>query len=503
MNEFKLNKILCKMITDCTSITTFSGGSTNHQRTENNEIGERKLPPIDTISVAIANDASALEENLENVANNEEESANKSLGKIVGFTILIVALSVFSVIPWTTVPRTNSIIHQSYWLEPLLPVIWIWILDAANDILNLSIWTNEKSIVSLNVFSRIFSMYALIGVPVYILMYVIWCLILGHNHPLPQLGLIRFPIWIVGMLGLWFILPSNLIEKEDFRRKLRMYSAYFLWIFVIAFQNELLSYTFFNIPTDFQLVVPFMVAACREFDKRGRSYLVKKMMGTEDEPAIALVNITISSAYSFFNAVRLTGATSSTVFCAATIDVFLHSRITYKLIKENNKVEEENPEQANRIKKNKAAKLILAELVEGFTPMIYGFVMVLAFFGPNADLFSDIGNNFWGTPIDDIGKLFYTMFILFSFDTLSAAVNSIILWKVVKVNMLREFSRVVSKYWLFMVLRLSLNTTSYFASKDVNLGLDSSGQYEWITPEGRLSLIYNMTHLVDEENTNF
>ena len=59
------------MTTDCTSVTIFSGGSTNYQRTESNEIGERKLPPIDTISVAIANDVSAHEENLRIVPNNE------------------------------------------------------------------------------------------------------------------------------------------------------------------------------------------------------------------------------------------------------------------------------------------------------------------------------------------------------------------------------------------------------------------------------------------------
>ena len=186
-------------------------------------------------------------------------------------------------------------------------------------------------------------------------------------------------------------------------------------------------------------------------------------------------------------------------WCTVSIDLFLHSRITYKLIKEHNNVEEENSGQRKAIRSIKTAKLILAELMEGFTPIIYAICMALAFYGPNATLFTDIGNSFWGTPIEDIGPIFYTMFILFSFDTLSAVVNSIILWKVIKVNMLEEFVRLISKYWHFMMVKLSFNIAHYIASKDVNYGMDSSGKFEWITPEGRLSLIYNSSLLSDEE----
>ena len=45
--------------------------------------------------------------------------------------------------------------------------------------------------------------------------------------------------------------------------------------------------------------------------------------------------------------------------------------------------------------------------------------------------------------------------------------------------------------------------TNYFVSIDVNFGADSSGKFEWITPEGRLNLIYNSTHFTAEEITNF
>ena len=420
------------------------------------------------------------------------------MSKIAAFAILIILVSILFVIPWTTIPRTNSIIYQAYWLELLLPAASISILDAGYDLLDLTIWTKEKSLISLKVFSKMFLTYGSISIVAYVLSYVIWCLILGYNHPLPYVSLLGLPVWIICVFLLWFILPSNLIEKEGFKKQLRMYTAYVFWVLVTMMTSNLLDYLFINIPSDFQFLMPFMVAASRELDKRVRSNLVYKMMEKQDEAATALIGITISANYSFFIAVRLTGATLATVFCTVSIDLFLHSRITYNLIKEHNNVED-NTGQGSAIRSFKVAKLILAELMEGFTPMIYAICIAMAFYGPNATLFQDIGNTFWGTPIRDIGPLFYTMFILFSFDTVSALVNSIVLWKVIRVNMLQEFSRFISKYWFFMMTKLSFSMAHYFASKDVNGGMDSSGKLEWITPEGRLSLIYNSTLLNEEE----
>ena len=241
--------------------------------------------------------------------------------------------------------------------------------------------------------------------------------------------------------------------------------------------------------------MPFMVATCRELDKVVRSKLVKKMVGQLDEPSSALIAINISAAYSSFMVIRLTGATFATVCCAVTIDFFLHSRSTYKLIKEHNKVDEENSENENMVDCIKTTNLILAELIEGFTPMIYGICIACAYYGPNQGLFTSIGNSYWGEPIKDIALLYKTMLFLFGIDTLAATVNAIILWKVMNINMLQEFYGVLSKYWFFIFIKLSFANAGYFAINDINFGLDSSGKFEWITPAGRLNLICNSTNL--------
>ena len=229
-----------------------------------------------------------------------------------------------------------------------------------------------------------------------------------------------------------------------------MYTGYFFFTLALVVQDTILSYIFTNLPANIQFIVVFVVAACREFDKRMRTKIVTKMLGELDEPAKALLAITVSSKYSFFFAIRLTGATLATVCCVVLMDLFLHSHVTYKLIKGHSKIKVQGSNNGNTTISVVRTKLILTELVEGLTPMTYAISMAMAYFGPNAKLFTNIGSSFWGEPIDDISDVFRTMFILFSVDTLFATINAICIWKIIKVNMLQEFGGVIKKYWLLL-----------------------------------------------------
>ena len=104
-------------------------------------------------------------------------------------------------------------------------------------------------------------------------------------------------LWMSFQIGLWILLPSQLLKKEEFRRKLRVFMVYRLWLFLMIFQNEVLSYLFLNPPAGLQFLVPFIMVACREFDLKIRSKLVNKMAGESDESATALLDITVHVLY--------------------------------------------------------------------------------------------------------------------------------------------------------------------------------------------------------------
>ena len=223
----------------------------------------------------------------------------------------------------------------------------------------------------------------------------------------------------------------------DFRRKLRIYMIYFVLRIVLVFQNEVLSFLFVNPPAGLQILVPFMIVACREFDLRIRKKLVNKMTEEPDEPSTALVEIAVNAFYGTFIAIKLADAETATVWCMVTIEFFLHMKSAYLIISEKNRVVVKNVVTEETSRSLHLVHLVTAEILEAFIPIIHGICIALAYYGPNANLFANIGSSYWGEAIDDIGSVFISMMILFTCDIFIAIATSYWLWKKLNVNMLQ------------------------------------------------------------------
>ena len=274
---------------------------------------------------------------------------------------------------------------------------------------------------------------------------------------------------------------------------------YILWEAITIFQNEILSYLFGNLPSHFQFFVAFLVSGCRELDKRVRTKLVSKMMMERDETATALIAITVNSCYALFTAVRLVNAEIATVFCFVAIDLFRHFKITYGIINEYRKIDDVEKKRGQIAIGTKITALLLAEIIEGITPVVYAICIAMTYYGPNAYIFSNVRNNYWSQEIEDIMPTFLTMFFLFAFDLLNAVINLICLWKLTKLNVLQAFCRVIGQYWFFIAAIQTLYIINWLTYKDVNLGADETGRNLWIIDEGRISLINNSKDLTFEE----
>ena len=429
----------------------------------------------------------------------------------IGFSsLMIVAFCLLFALPWTTIPRTNSMLYQSYWMEVILPIASVHFLCAASEILNLSIWTEERTLMSFRVFFTLMFMYLVPYTSFYILSHTIWSVILQFHHPMPLSGAIVFPTLMTYTIGLWFLLPSNFLSDQKFRQKLKIYMFHPILTIISFIQGQVLLYLFNHLPPGFQFAVSFILAGVRELDKRLCSKLVinmldepKESLDEQNESASALILISVSSRYSLFIAIRMVQAESATICCTMIIDMLLHLKLTYRIIKDFRTFNSErNNENDTNHKNMNINKLVIAELIEGFTPIIYGACIALAYYGPNSYIISNIGNSYWSEKIDNLGPLFLTMSILFAIDLFSVAINSIWLWKVLNVNILLEFRRVLGKYWFFMAIKLAFNMATYFASNDINLGMDRTWCFEWISEEGWKNLVKNSTDITDEDKSD-
>ena len=446
----------------------------------------------------------------EEIEGNSQEEEEKSDSKftltnifealgISGFRII--GFSLIFTVPWTLIPRTDSIIYQSHWMEILLPFSSFIFLGAGSQFLNLTTWTQEKTLMTIQNYLKIYSINLIPFAFLYIALNVVWSVYFENNHPLPFSAILALlPTIMIIAIGLWFILPPQLLTRPDFRQKLKMYTFYWLWTLIPIIIKEILSSLFINPPGGLQFLVPFLVVGCRELDKRVRTNLVKKMMRGQDEAATALLTIVIGTNYSFYIAIRLVGAEFATICSTVAIDFALHLRMTIKIIKEFKRVNNET--LANTGNNTKITSLIIAELIEGFTPAIYAINILMAYYGPNARLFSNIGNTYWSTEIEDLGPLFVTMSILFGVDLLSVMINSFFIWNTVKVNMISEFFRVLKNYWYMLALSLSNDMIAYFATIDINMGNDATGSFQWTSNEGWIKLVNTSTVLTYEEKVD-
>ena len=108
--------------------------------------------------------------------------------------------------------------------------------------------------------------------------------------------------------------------------------------------------------------------------------------------------------------------------------------------------------------------LIIVELIEGFTPIIYMICITMAYYGPNAHLFSNIGSSYWGEIIEDLWPLFATMAFLFAVDTLSILFNSLCISRATNKNILSDFLRISdNKVWLLYVNQFCIHYEYVFS----------------------------------------
>ena len=413
--------------------------------------------------------------------------------------VSILAFCAVFLIPFSSLPRINSIIYQEYWIEFNLPVAIFMILMTGNDLLNLIIFTKEKSLRSFRVFFRLYILYIMAWIVPYILGHWLWCTYLGYNHPIPYLGFNFIISQFVFMVGIWFVLPSDLLAKPEFRTQLQIYTLYFLWSLIIMIQNEVLAFLFKNLPGEWQWIMAFLIPGLRELDKWVRTKMVDKMAGNHDEPARVLLGVAISLFYALFVAVRFVGAEKATAYSIIAVDFVLHLRMTHQTIKLHNTVTSPENESHALEKQKSITKLVLAELTEGIVPLAYAITFAMAYYGPNATILGNVKNHYWGyEKVDDINHVFVMLFLLFAVDTVSVLFNAILLWNAVNINLFQEFSLIIGKYWFFIATKLAMLLMANFATNDINLGMDSTWEFDWITSAGRARMLYNSTELSDD-----
>ena len=427
---------------------------------------------------------------------------NKTSPWNICHVLSVVVLCVLFLMTITIIPRTNSIYYQSNWYEFNFCILCLILLETARNALNMATYSKEKSLLSIWVMIKLYSMLVVIWAVPYLVAYLVWCQYLDFNWPIPFLGYNYILLNVLRPAALWISIPRDLFEKDNFPRNFKLYSFYLGIALAFGVLREGMSIFLKVVPGYLQWIIAFLIPLLKNFEFFVLSRYVGKMDGGQEEESHVCLAMSVDSAYSFFIAVRLPNVETVTVCCILVVDFFLLLRMTYKIVRLHSTVTDETMDKENREKQRLVTDLALAELTEGMTPIVYAIGISMAYYGYNGNILGNVKNDYWGyKAVDDMGYLFQIMILLFGVDVLSSLINSFVLSSFTNVSLFQEFCRIMKKYWHFFAVKFATNMYMMFATKDINLGMDSTGEFNWITNHGRIELINSSTELSPEEKT--
>ena len=416
--------------------------------------------------------------------------------------ISVLSVCVAFIATITLVPRTNSIFYQSYWYEFNFCALVCFILVTANNSINMATYFNEKSLLTFWIMFRMYSIFVLAWAVPYIIAYLIWCHYLNYNWPIPFLGYNYVLVDLVRPATIWISFPRDFRKEKIFKKNFKVYILYMFMALTCGILKEVISVLLKTLPGYLQWIIAFLIQMQKSFEIFVMSRLVNRMEGGREEASQILLRISIDISYSIFIAVRLPDANLITVFFIIAVDFFLLLQTSYKIVQLHKRVTEETAESAKIERQRMVTELVLAELTEGMTPLAYAIGIAMAYYGYNGTILGNIKNGFWGyKPIDDIGYLFQMMILLFGFDIFSTLINSFVLSISTNIKLLREFCSIMKRYWHFFAIKYASNILLMFVIKDINLGMDTTGEFNWITNDGRIELINGSTDLSYEEKS--
>ena len=101
---------------------------------------------------------------------------------------------------------------------------------------------------------------------------------------------------------------------------------------------------------------------------------------------------------------------------------------------------------------DKVKAMVLTARTETLIPLIYMITLLMAYFGPNAEILGTIKLEIWhyDNTIDDIWASLYKIGLLWIVDIFCQIINSILIWKYCNISMFKILVDLQKELWLQM-----------------------------------------------------
>ena len=443
-----------------------------------------------------------MEKNLDEVQDINDTSRNASYWHCL-YSFLILAGCIINTFIFTSIPRHNSILYPEYWYESLFCIIFSHSLrDSCVHIVELYIFTKERCLLKKMHLTKVFTICSASFAVPYCISYISWTLYLGYNHPMPFAGfLVLIGDVSIYMVAFWFLFPAQLRTEYEIKRQSLAYLSWRLWFTAQIILKEILS-TVAHLDS-WSWILPILIPLVRISSCKVAEKIVGSFPETNKDDVKFLVSASITISYVSFVTANLYSLSDTLVYGILVVELFLHMKGCYEIFKVRRRVEEELESMENNTmasdRRKKIQSLAMGEFIDAILPLAFGIAFSMAYYGPNANLIKNVKNDYFGgQAIDDVPYFYFIMGLMFGLDLFAMFMSCAFLHHICKINLFQGFCNMMQKYWMIFLFNLPAITMD-FGARDINFGLDYSGQFSWITDEGRLYLICNSSDISEDE----
>ena len=396
------------------------------------------------------------------------------------YSILILVLCILFSSTYLLFPLHNSIIFPEYWYETLFTAPSGFFLTLTFDaMLVCKFYFKLDCMLSFGTFTKLYLAPVIPWVTITILSHYIWTDYFGYNHPMPFTLLLGYFTPFIQAFALYLLLPQKFSTRENFQKRIRAYTFSRIWVIFIACQYQGFTFLFTVLPLEMQWVVALLLPILREFNYRVVNYIMIESADVEDGSGKITIIIGNNGFHALYVAIQLAqNSTVMTSYCILATDFILNLYSCHKIIQLHRAIASEplmNLVLPNAVrvtnKDEQLLKLILIETLEILIPLAYILTVLIAYYGPNAEIIGNIRNNYWQyESIDDIGTVVEAVSLMFAIDLCSAIIAGLLLWKMCSINILREFCRIMDEYWTIIAINIAnylnyVSTSSFFLFK--------------------------------------
>ena len=383
-------------------------------------------------------------------------NCHESVG-ILSFSscFLGILLGIIFTVFLTTFPQHYPLGNPEYWYEPMLAHVIGWTPIAAIHLINVCHFcigirgrnTMRTCLIAYGVGSA--TTITLTG-----LFYFSWAYMGTMVYPMPFTGYILAVVtWYMMVLVFWFQCPKEWRSDSKSRKKMIFCIIFLNMLYVAEITYKVLRKSFLLIPKKHHWPLVFVLLIVREGNGWCLGYFGKKISGfSEDLSVDILATLIAGSRHIMFLSIEVGSITTDLVsYSILALDFIINIGdciLTIYYCKRNDNSKKNRDRQVKAV-----LALIINESVEILMPVAYVITLVMAYYGPNAEILGNIKNSEWQySAIEDIGSTMKWMGLLFSVDIVSAVICVVLIYGFCKINILKMYLQVQNQLWYILAI---------------------------------------------------